>query len=226
MARRSRSAAVRGRPIGKREDNKAGTRQTLVEAAGPVFAEQGYEGATAKEICRRAGVNAAAINYHFGGIEPLYTAVLGEAQQRIFSAQAIARAVEGKWDPEEQLEAALGVVLGRLLSPAASSWAVRLVGRDLIAPSPTAYTRKQKFAVPRANLVRRLIGRLMNRPEHDAAVDAACFSVMAPVCTLILADHRMLRAALPALELSTRESQALTRRLVRFALAGLRAAPR
>ena len=49
---------------------------------GAVFAECGFDGATAKAIALRAGANAAAVNYHFGGIAPLYEEVLAEAHRR------------------------------------------------------------------------------------------------------------------------------------------------
>ncbi len=209
------------RRLPRRTPRIRSTRQDLIEAAGQVFAEKGFERSTAKEICRRAGANTAAVNYHFGGIEPLYDAVLEEARKRIFSAQAIAHAVEGKSDPRDQLKAAIGVIVRALLSPAVSSWAVRIFGRDLISLSPTADALKEKFALPRARLMRRLVGRLMKLPDDDPRVATACLCLMAPVCALILADRRMLQRALPGLDLSPDGSEALAHRLVRYALAGL-----
>ncbi len=41
-------------------------RGQLLEAAGEVFARVGYQAATIREICTRAGANVAAVNYHFG----------------------------------------------------------------------------------------------------------------------------------------------------------------
>src|SRR5690242_13872125 len=108
MARRTIS---RTRPASraKTENDRPGTREHLLEAAGQVFAEKGFERSTAKEICERARTNTAAVNYHFGGIEALYAAVLEEAQNRIFSVQAIGKAIEGKADPGEQLASVVGV---------------------------------------------------------------------------------------------------------------------
>jgi len=51
-------------------------RERILEAAGEIFADCGFRGATVRRICERAKVNVAAINYYFGGKEKLYTEVL------------------------------------------------------------------------------------------------------------------------------------------------------
>ncbi len=48
------------------------TQIKIVEAAEIEFAEMGYGGASIREITKRAGVNIAAINYHFGNKERLF----------------------------------------------------------------------------------------------------------------------------------------------------------
>jgi AcrR family transcriptional regulator len=58
------------------------TRQKILEAACEVFGEKGYHEATHAEICERAGVNTAAINYHFGSKDGLYEAVWKQGVQQ------------------------------------------------------------------------------------------------------------------------------------------------
>src|SRR5579885_3057796 len=52
------------------------TRQAILDRAADVFAESGFGRASVREITGRAGVNQAAINYHFGSKEALYREVL------------------------------------------------------------------------------------------------------------------------------------------------------
>ena len=67
--RRTRRAKPRGR------DPEA-TRDALLAAGTELFAERGFDGASVDAIARKAGVNKAMINYHFGGKRQLYRAIV------------------------------------------------------------------------------------------------------------------------------------------------------
>lgn len=54
----------------------AGTRDDLLAAGAAVFAERGFDGATAEHIAERAGTTKAMINYHFRSKQGLYEAIL------------------------------------------------------------------------------------------------------------------------------------------------------
>ena len=74
-------ATRRREPAARQPQQRAvETRERLVDAALEVFASHGFEGATTREISRRAGVALAALPYHFTTKEELWKA----AADRIF----------------------------------------------------------------------------------------------------------------------------------------------
>lgn len=58
------------------------TRRRLLQCGTRVFAERGFDAATTRMVADAAGVNQAAILYHFGGKEGLYVAVAEEIATR------------------------------------------------------------------------------------------------------------------------------------------------
>src|SRR5262245_50873942 len=111
-----RDRGVDDRPAGPRADRDPTTRQRLLEAAGPVFAQYGFDRATGKEICERAGANIAAINYHFGGMQSLYAEVVAEAHNRFVTLADLSAAVQQTGDAVSRLEAAMRLVISTLTS--------------------------------------------------------------------------------------------------------------
>ena len=54
----------------------ADTKTTILDAAEELFAEHGFAATSLRQLTARAGVNLAAVNYHFGSKEQLAQAVL------------------------------------------------------------------------------------------------------------------------------------------------------
>lgn len=57
----------------------ATTRAALMRAARRLFAHQGYDATSVRQITREAGANLGAVTYHFGSKQALYHAVLEDA---------------------------------------------------------------------------------------------------------------------------------------------------
>jgi len=77
MARSGTKPAV-GRPAtpGARE-----TQESLVRGAVAALIEEGFAGASAREIARRAGCNQGLVFYHFGSVANLLLAALDEVSE-------------------------------------------------------------------------------------------------------------------------------------------------
>src|SRR5260370_30493250 len=205
---------------------RKGTRAELLEAAGHVFAEKGFDRATGKEICERAGANAAAVNYYFGGIDGLYAAVLEEANRRLLPLEALSAAIAGKTDARAKLQAIIELVVGKLMDPIASSWVFTVFSREIISPSPAIEALLEKQGMPKARVRRSIVAEVTGLPEDHPAVARGCISVLAPMLMLFVADRRILRRMFPNFALGREHAQDLPRHTVPVALAGLPATAR
>jgi TetR/AcrR family transcriptional regulator, regulator of cefoperazone and chloramphenicol sensitivity len=218
-ARRPRRVTAHGRVA--RPSQR--TRAQLIEVAGRVFAEQGFDGATGQGICRRAGVNNAAIVYHFGGMAGLHRAVLEEAQRRLVTTEALAAAVNAERNPRRQLEAFVGLIVRALTSPVSQSWAGRLFSREWVTPSTVYGPTHDRALAARARTLKSIVSALTGHPANHPLVARGCISVMAPCALLLLVNRRKLQRLMPQLNITAESAPQITRHLVDFALAGLRA---
>lgn len=101
MSGPARSEAAARPP--RRRDAEA-TRRALLDAAGALFDERGYERATIRDIGERAGVDPALIARYFGGKERLYLATLADEeriarrQPQVADLRAIAERLLTRWE--------------------------------------------------------------------------------------------------------------------------------
>jgi len=119
------------------------TGNKLVATAERLFAEKGYHGVSVREITAEAGVNLAAVNYHYTDKRSLYLEILGSRlrqlsqirQNRLTEAESRSNGIPVT--PETIID----ILAQPLLQPDEtmskfSPSSRRLVGRALIAPLP------------------------------------------------------------------------------------------
>ncbi len=188
-----------------------------------MFAEKGFDRTTGKEICQRARTNTAAVNYYFGGIDGLYAAVLNEARSRLVPTPALLAAVAGKADAREQLEAVIELGIQAMSSPTTSSWVLRVLAREIIAPSPALEALWEEEIPTRMRVFRSIASELMGLPEDHPAVTEGCLLVSGPFVMLLVYDRRMLHRIFPDFGFTPKDAPAITRHMVQFVLGGLAA---
>ena len=152
------------------------TRTRLLEAAGEEFAAKGFEAATVRAICERAGANLAAVNYHFGGKESLYVEALLEAHR--CGAALISASEFDTLAPAEQLARYIQHFLGNVLALRGEpTWHQALMLREMLQPTRALETLVDQSIRPRFE---RLIGILRRVcPEaDDRKLSALAFSVI------------------------------------------------
>ena len=221
MSRKNIVRAARTAPA-RRPD----TCEQLLEIAGQVFSEKGFAGATGKEICERSGANAAAVVYHFGGMDKLYGAVLQEARRRIVPSESLAAAVERETDPKAKLTAFIGLLVGALAAPASSTWAVRLLSREILSPNAIFDEMRHKEMRARAAILKSIVSGLTGLPDDDPAVARSCINIMAPFGILMLIGAERVERVFPVLSFGPESVADTTRHMVQYALGGLAAIAR
>ena len=111
------------------------TRTRILDAAEELFMQHGFEGTSMRHLTSRAGVNLAAVNYHFGSKHALIEAVFRRRLDPM-NAERIA-ALDGLEDPsiENIIRAFVGPSL-RLIEDAKGGRSfIRLLGRTYTEPT-------------------------------------------------------------------------------------------
>jgi TetR/AcrR family transcriptional regulator, regulator of cefoperazone and chloramphenicol sensitivity len=106
------------------------TPQRLLEAAGAVFAHKGFRSATIREICQRARVNLAAVNYYFGDKGRLYAAVMEYAHTRSRGKYPLAQPGSEARPAVERLQAWIHNFMSSLLDDGVPAWFGKMMARE------------------------------------------------------------------------------------------------
>jgi AcrR family transcriptional regulator len=106
------------------------TRARILDAAELLFLEKGFRGASLRALTTAAGVNLAAVGYHFGSKDELLCAVL-ERRIEPVNRERLRRldAVEARWRRGEPR--ALEPILAALLEPAFAAMRADGESRDI-----------------------------------------------------------------------------------------------
>lgn len=219
--RATRSSRPPPAPLPEADAEDRSTPARLIEAAGKIFAEKGFERTTGKEICARAGANIAAINYYFGSMEGLYGAVLDIAQERFITFDAISKAAGLQTGARAKLRALAMLAAERLTAPVSRSWVFRVLAREMAAPSPAFHAIREREIPPRARLICGIVAEIVDLPPDHPAVARGAISIIAPLAMLSIADRRMIVRAFPSLALGEAGAADLGEHFYRYAMAGL-----
>lgn len=160
------------------DPSHAETRRELLEAAGEVFAEFGFRDATVREICRRAGANVAAVNYHFGDKETLYIEVLRYAQSKALAKYPPLLDVTADAPPEEKLRAFVKSFLLRIFDKGPTSWHGKLMSREMIEPTAALDSLVEERMRPMAGQLWQIVAALLDCAPDDERVRLCAFSVV------------------------------------------------
>jgi AcrR family transcriptional regulator len=137
------------------------TQVRILQAAGELFAEKGFEGTTVREICQRAGAaNIAAVNYYFRDKERLYIEAVKSACHRQSADFPIP-----DWPPGTSVEVKLRdfiqVLVNRMLGDNSPPWVRQLFLRELAHPTDACSEFVQSIVRPNAVLLSGILSEML-----------------------------------------------------------------
>jgi AcrR family transcriptional regulator len=196
------------------------TRERLLNAAARLFAERGFAKVTVRVICQKARANVAAVNYHFGGKDGLYHAVMRTAIETMqATTQAAQRAGHGL-PADERIRAYVSVFIERILGKGHETWIHQLMLRELSDPTPALDMVAEDVLKPRTAYLCGIIGELIHCPADSPQVMRCALSVQSQFNSMLW-SHAVARimhvADIPAPTLDE-----MAEHITQFSLGGIR----
>jgi AcrR family transcriptional regulator len=192
----------------------------LLEVAGPIFANRGYQATTIREICAGARVNVAAINYHFGDKLGLYTEVL---QQSVRAAQVLAvhSALDQTIPPEDMLRALIRARLRSINGRDLPDWHSRLLAHEFAQPTPALRQLVGKLTRPIYKRLLELMGGMIGMPSNDDNTRLCAISVVGQVLAYVLPGP-LLAEIWPELKMTPEQVERIADHIADYSLSYLR----
>jgi AcrR family transcriptional regulator len=155
------------------------TRLRLLHAAGEVFAERGFRGATVREICRRANVNVASVNYHFTSKEELYSAVLNFAFRHAQRSDPLSDpSPSPDSPPKERLYRYVLDFLRKILDEGRPAWHGMLMSREMYEPTGALETVVIKAIRPQHEKIAAVVREIVGKPLPPEDIGRCVFSII------------------------------------------------
>ncbi len=176
---------------GKRQQRDDGrqTRDRLLECAGILAAQKGFSLVTSKEICRLAGTNLAAINYHFGSRDGLYEELLYRIHQYMVNEDRLREMVDEDSTPEEKISALVDMVAEQVWSQ--ENWQMQVWSREVMHTSQSAHVSNVLMQVikVKGSLALKLFSDYTGLAMDDIRLYMCFLCFMAPIMLVAFGKH-------------------------------------
>ena len=193
----------------------------MLETACGEFARHGFAAARIRDIVEGAGVNLAAVNYHFGGKDGLYQATLAHLARETRLASAIDSPELRAMPPQEQFRAYVRVMLMRYLGQAQAAPLSRIIAHELLDPTPAFGEVVQGITKPQLERLEEIVRALLGPRASEDDVNLASLSAVSQ-WAFFLFGRRLFEAQYPALAADPSRVDRLTDHIAASSLAAMR----
>jgi TetR/AcrR family transcriptional regulator, regulator of cefoperazone and chloramphenicol sensitivity len=196
------------------------TRERLVQAAGEMFSQFGFQATSIRAISQRAKANVAAVNYHFGHKEALYSAVLEHTLNWAAAKYPRDLGLDSDATAEETLQAFIKSFLLQLLDDGRPAWHGKLMAREIIAPSALLDQVIEAVLGPLHKRLAAIVAAVLGAHTNDQTVRFGTLSIIGQC--VYYHNARMVISRLYHQKLGPEEAEVLSHHIAQFSLGGLR----
>ncbi len=156
----------------------AETRQRIIDTSLRLFGEHGFKGVSVRDISAAAGVNVAAVSYHFGSKQGLYRTIFetvmdeDEARFREQMAKVATLLAHVGGDHTllaEAVEILVAGMVGRIATYEHTHWFSVLLARELALPGDLFELLYRRRAEPIMEMMARVVAAALGLPEGDSS---------------------------------------------------------
>jgi TetR/AcrR family transcriptional regulator, regulator of cefoperazone and chloramphenicol sensitivity len=191
-------------------------RERIVDAAGELFAERGFDGTTVRDICQAADANVAAVNYYFGDKQRLYVEAVVRAHR-----WRMERVQLPKWSvgtqPEQKLADFIQTFIRRVRSGPGDTWHTRLIMREIGNPSAACAELVQSSIRPQFEILLSILGELLPDETETEKLRLTAFSIVGQCLFYHFADP-VIRNLLSTDEYAALDIDKLAEHITQFSL--------
>lgn len=196
----------------------------LLQAAVEVFAELGFRDATVREICKRAHVNIASVNYYFRSKESLYEQALTFAFSEVNKRYPYPAAQDGSLPPEQQLGLFISNFLQKLTDNSQFGLHGKLIAREIADPTNALDGIISTAIAPQCQVLEGILRRLLGAQTDTMTLQRCAMSIMGQ-CLMFKHSRSIIDRLFPESVASPEAIQASADHITAFSLAALRHYP-
>jgi AcrR family transcriptional regulator len=204
--------------LSKMTEDHEQTRSRLIDAARDVFARDGFQAATVREICRIANANVSAVNYHFGSKDELFAEALN------FNGLKALQQSNSSFDacPEVRLRQFIEDFMQLLLDENNASRQYRIMAREMAYPTPALDKIVVEAIAPLHAYLGKLVIEITACQMLETQLRGYVLSLIGQ-CVFYRNSYPVLQRLNPELHYNAVEIKAIAQHISDFSLAALRA---
>jgi AcrR family transcriptional regulator len=196
--------------------------ERLLQAAVEIFAARGFRDATVREICARAEVNVASVNYYFRSKLALYAKALAfafEQANRLYPQDAV---LDTAIPPEQRLRLFIRNFLFKLLDDSHLGFHGKLIAREIADPTAALDEIVATAIAPQFALLESIIRPIIGPNLEEADIQRCMLGIFGQ-CLMFKHSRSVIDRLYPGVIATPQEIERSAEHIAQFSLAALHA---